>query len=268
MNILLGILLFLFGTIIGSFLNVVIYRLGTSRKIVNSRSVCFSCSKKLYWYELIPIFSFMIQKGRCRGCASRISHQYPAVELLTGLVFLILAYHFLPVFSPAIYIWQLVYFMFLFSLLIVISFYDLRHKIIPDHLVYTFIFFSFLLSFLDFSGFSLQFVWPDIWQIFAGPLLALPFFIIWLMSHGRLMGFGDIKLMLGIGWMLGIYSAIASLMIAFWLGAIVGIYLLIIAKYKVSMKTEVPFAPFLVLGAFIAFIYEISLFDLPFLFLS
>ncbi|MDQ5971513.1 MAG: leader peptidase (prepilin peptidase) / N-methyltransferase [Patescibacteria group bacterium] len=261
--------IFLFGTIIGSFLNVVIYRLNTSKKIVNSRSVCFSCNKTLYWYELIPVLSFLIQKGRCRGCASRISHQYPIVEVVTGIVFTILAYHFLPLLyiNTNLYVFYLSYFVFIFSILIVITVYDIRHKIIPDRLVYMFIFISFVLMFLNTTGVGEMFVIPSLLQFVAGPLLALPFALIWLLSKGTLIGFGDSKLILGIGWMLGISIGLSALFISFWLGALFGVVMLALKKMKVNMKTEIPFAPFLVIGCFIAFIFQIGIFKLSELFI-
>ncbi len=269
MEILIFIFIFLFGTIIGSFLNVVIYRLNTSRKIVNSRSVCFSCDKTLYWYEMIPVLSFLIQKGRCRGCASRISHQYPIVEIITGVLFTALAYHFVPVlsFSSTMYVVALSYYVFIFSILLVITVYDIRHKIIPDKLVYLFIFLTFVLLFLNFTGAGGLFVVPTLWQVLAGPLLAIPFGLVWLLSRGRLMGFGDVKLILGIGFLLGISVGLSALFLAFWLGAFVGIVMLFLKKLIVCMKTEIPFAPFLVFGIFIAFIFEMTIFSLTELFI-
>lgn len=264
MEILILMFVFIFGTIIGSFLNVVIYRLNTSLRISKGRSICFSCNKQLYWYELLPVFSFMIQKGRCRGCASRISHQYPIVEILTGIVFVFLSYHFLPMIfiNPLMYVFALSFFMFIFALLIVITFYDLRHKIIPDRLVYTFILLSLISIFLNFSGVGSLLVWPSLGQILAGPVIAMPFALLWYFSKGVFIGFGDIKLMLGLGWMLGISAGLSALMIAFWVGAIVGLFMLALARTKVNMKTEVPFAPFLVLGIFVAFLLSLDIFTL------
>lgn len=158
------IFIFIFGAIIGSFLNVVILRYNTGESVVYSGSRCFSCGKKLTWSELIPIFSFLIQKGRCRQCKSKISPQYPIVELITALVFCAIfwklnhQFDFYSVPSAA-------YWLAVFGSLIVISVYDFRHQIIPDKIVYLLIFLAFghwllltnrfpaFLSERDFSGF-------------------------------------------------------------------------------------------------------------------
>ncbi|MFA4853534.1 MAG: prepilin peptidase, partial [Bacteroidales bacterium] len=87
MSILIFVFIFLLGTIVGSFLNVVIFRFNTGRTITTGRSICMNCNRDLRWYELIPVLSFLIQSGKCRRCASKISHQYPLVEIVTGLVF-------------------------------------------------------------------------------------------------------------------------------------------------------------------------------------
>jgi prepilin signal peptidase PulO-like enzyme (type II secretory pathway) len=268
MYILIAISIFLLGTIIGSFLNVVIYRFNTGRSISRGRSICLSCSHTLSWYELIPVFSFLIQSGRCRSCASSISHQYPMVEFVTGLVFTLIAYHFLPVLpiSQSSYVILSTIFVFLFSLLIVISVYDIRHKIIPDKLVYIFAFISFFSLFINQTGFGPLFVKPELIDIASGPLLALPFAFLWLVSRGKWMGLGDAKLVLGIGWMLGFYLGSASIILSFWIGAIFGLAMMLFSKKKIGVKTEIPFAPFLILSALLVFLYNIDIFRLTSIF--
>jgi leader peptidase (prepilin peptidase)/N-methyltransferase len=269
MNALISLCIFIFGTIIGSFLNVVIYRFNTSRKIANSRSVCFSCNKQLYWYEMIPVLSFLFQKGRCRGCASRISHQYPLVEVVTGLVFVLLAQHFMPLIyiNSNIFVFLLSYFIFIFSILIVITVYDIRHKIIPDRLVFVFILLAFISLFINSSGVGPFWVQSNFLDMMAGPIMAFPFAFLWFISGGRWIGLGDAKLIVGIGWMLGFYIGLSALMIAFTMGAIVGIILIGLKKAKLNMKAEIPLAPFLFLGTLIAFISQIEILDLVYLFL-
>ncbi len=262
MNFVIFIFVFLLGTIIGSFLNVVIYRFNTGKTIVKGRSFCMTCNKELRWYELIPLFSFLWQKGKCRRCAMKISHQYPLVEFLTGLVFVLIAYRFLPILeiSFGLYLLFFIFFVFIFSLLIVISFYDLRHKIIPDKLVYLFILFSFLSIFIN-SSVAISgsiFVIPTLAGLLAGPALAIPFAALWYFSGGRLMGLGDGKLILGLGWLLGLSAGLFSLVISFWLGTIIGLSLIFLSKKKMNMKTEIPFAPFLIISAFITFLFSLN----------
>ena len=247
-------LFFVLGLIIGSFLNVVIYRLNTSKSL-GGRSACMSCQNKLSWYELIPLLSFLGLKGRCQNCKTKISIQYPLVELLTGLIF---AGLFLKLFQNNFFIFNFVfvftfiYYAAMFSLLLVIAVYDLRHKIIPNNLALTFC----VLSIFSSNAF--------IFAIFDGIFLALPFAFLWLVSKGTWIGLGDAKLVLGLGWFLGFSQALSAIMLAFWSGALVGLALLIFKKTSTGMKTEIPFAPFLIVGAFIAFIFNLRLFDINF----
>ena len=264
MYILAFVFIFLLGTIIGSFLNVVIYRFNTGRTIATGRSVCMTCDKTLRWYELIPLFSFLIQSGRCRRCAGAISHQYPLVEFSTGVIFTLIAFHFLPILSVSegSYVFLTVIYAFLFSLLMVICVYDIRHKIIPDTLVYIYILVSLLLVFVSQTGFGAFIIVPSLWALLAGPICAVPFAFLWWVSGGRWMGLGDAKLILGIGWMLGLTAALAALTLSFWVGAIVGIVMLVSSSKKTSMKTQLPFAPFLILGTLIVFLLSIDIFSL------
>jgi len=262
------IFVFLLGTIIGSFLNVVIYRFNTGKSVVSGRSICMTCNHTLRWYELIPIFSFLIQSGKCRRCASGISHQYPLVEFGTGLVFVLIALHFIPVlsFSQSSYVLLVTLFAFIFSLLIVISVYDIRHKIIPDKLVYAYAFISFLSIFINHTGVGPLLVKASLMSIVAGPLLALPFTLLWLISKGRWMGLGDAKLMLGIGWMLGTLAGVAAIMLSFWIGSVVSLAVILFSNKKINMKTEIPFAPFLIISTLIVFLYNLDIFSLVALF--
>ena len=271
MYLLAFLFVFLLGTIIGSFLNVVIFRFNTGKSVAKGRSICMTCNNELRWFELIPVFSFLIQSGKCRRCAANISHQYPLVELVTGILFVLVALKYSPLIFISIthYLFFVVFFIFIFSFLIVISVYDLRHKIIPDKLVFIFIFLSFLSIFINHYTYGKLLIMPDVWSLLAGPILALPFVILWYFSKGHLMGLGDGKLILGIGWLLGISQGIFSLFVSFWIGTIVGLVLIIFSKAnsgklksKVSMKTEIPFAPFLIIGLFVAFFLNLNFFSL------
>ncbi|MDD3662855.1 MAG: prepilin peptidase [Candidatus Pacebacteria bacterium] len=264
MNIIAFIFIFLLGTIIGSFLNVVIYRLNTGKSFVCGRSICMTCSRSLRWYELIPIFSFLIQSGKCRRCASKISHQYPLVEFGTGLIFVLIAKHFLPILFISYWSFLLLFvlFSYIFSLLIIISVYDIRHKIIPNKLAYLYAFVSFVSIFLSYQGGSLGLAFPSTLALFSGPIFAIPFAFLWLVSKGKWMGLGDAKLVLGLGWMLGPAHALSAVILSFWIGAIFGLFTILFSKKKVGMKTEIPFAPFLIIGTMIAFFFNLDIFGL------
>jgi leader peptidase (prepilin peptidase)/N-methyltransferase len=258
MQIIFGIIFFILGLVIGSFLNVVIFRLNT-HKTFGGKSFCFSCRKNILWYDLVPLFSYVFLGGKCRHCRSKISWQYPAVELISGLMFLLIFLKFENVFlfNPLEFAFTYAFYSSLFSVLLVILVYDIRHKIIPDVLSLVFGIMAFLSVFL-FSGFNLNPHLPSLYD-FAGLLLPLPFALLWYVSGGRWMGFGDVKLMVGMGLLLGLSLSISAAVLAFWIGAIVGILMLGLHKVK-GWKSEIPFAPFLVLGTFVAFLFNLSLY--------
>lgn len=150
------------------------------------------------------------------------------------------------------------YYMFMFSLLLVIAVYDLKHKVIPDQLSLFFGILAFLGLFV-FTSYGFLPHTPSILELLSGILIASPFALFWLISKGAWMGLGDAKLALGLGWLLGLSRALSGLVVAFWSGAIIG-FILIVVSRKYGMKSEIPFAPFLVLGAFLAFILELHFF--------
>ncbi|GMU74460.1 MAG: prepilin peptidase [Candidatus Campbellbacteria bacterium] len=257
---------FAFGACVGSFLNVVILRYNTGRGI-NGRSGCAVCGAQLRWFELIPIVSFFVQKGRCRTCHSSVSWQYPLVEILTGALFVALYALYAPEWMLlALYAVE-------WSLLVVIVVYDMRHKIIPDPFVFAFCALALLSIFLSPGwGFSVP---SNFWSaLSAGPLLAAPFALLWLVSGGRWMGFGDAKLALGMGWMLGIAQGLSALVLSFWVGAIVSIGIILYERYgaphaalsrthgRLTMKSEIPFAPFLIIGLALVFFFGFDTFSL------
>ncbi len=232
---------FILGAIVGSFLNVIILRLGAKGK--GGRSQCLACGKTLRSYELIPIASFLFLRGRCRSCKVRISPQYPLVELLTGLVFAAVFWReslSLPLLSSLV----------LWSLLIVIAVYDLRHKIIPNAVVSVAIFLS-LLHFL-YTYFVLHTTSPlDFW---GGLLIPLPFALIWLATKGRAMGLGDAKLLVVFSWYLGFAHGLSALVLGFWFGAALALILLSLRLKRITMKTELPLAPFLIVGLLVVYL--------------
>ena len=259
-EILIAIFVFCLGAIIGSFLNVVVLRYQTGLSIVTGKSMCFSCSKTLSWYELIPIFSFLAQKARCRKCLSKISWQYPAVETITACLFLAVYLHLGGLMAVW---WQLVLTLIFISFLIIISVYDLNHKIIPDG-------WSLSLAIISVVYIALT-LWPttghgSFWDWLAGPLLAAPLALLWLISGGRWMGLGDGKLMLGLGWFLGLSQGLSGMIFGFWLGAVYGLIIMIFGLSlfgkKITIKSEVPFAPFLIMGWLLAYFLGIDLLHL------
>ncbi len=256
-----GIFVFLLGTVIGSFLNVVIYRFNTGRGL-GGRSFCFTCRRTLSWHELVPIASFLSQRGKCKGCASKISWQYPLVEAITGFVFVSLFIKFLPD-TTLMYsfswmsFFPLIFFTYIFCILIVISVYDYHHNIIPDTFVWLFNILAFLSLFI-FTGMSYAIHLPSLWSVLAGPLIALPFFFLWWVTGGKAMGFGDVKLALGMGWLLGITGGFAAVLVSFWIGGLWGIGMLLLRK-KTTLKSHVPFGPFMCTAIFFVFLFSITI---------
>src|SRR3989338_4239064 len=258
----LGTLVFIIGTIIGSFLNLLIYRMGSGAGL-SGRSRCLSCGKTLTVRMLIPLVSYILQRGRCAYCGAKLSIQYPLVEAATGAL-LLLAWQTHGIDPFASDILQITLFFLdaaIWSTLLTVIVYDLKHKIIPDRLSFLFalcagaaLFLKWqwgLLApvFLPFLGVFIP-VWLD---ALAGPLLALPFALLWFLSGGRAMGLGDAKLAWGLGWFLGFSGGISAVVLAFWLAFFPSIFLLFLRRKRFTMKSEVPFAPFLILGTTIVY---------------
>lgn len=248
---------FLLGTILGSFLNVVLCRTNTGRSLTG-RSHCLSCTASLAWYELIPVFSYLLQRGRCRHCGARISVQYFAVELATGLVYVWVAAVF---FGDLV---SLVLNLIFATLLLAIAAYDLRHSIIPDRWVcYAAV---VALVVVGWEVVATATVLPFVSAILGSVLAAALLGMLWLVSRGRWIGLGDVKLVIPLGFMVGLWGSLSVLVFAFWIGAVVGVGLLGIRwllervrgqsrlpfiTLPRTMKSEVPFAPFLILAFFL-----------------
>jgi len=256
---LLGFFVFVLGLCIGSFLNCVIYRL-EQEKSLKGRSFCPHCKHALSWQDLFPVFSFLFLLGKCRYCRAKISIQYPLVEIATGLIFLLIfsAQGANALGRPASGVgpaegWNFLYTGLLFyvaSALIIIFVYDLKHYLIPDKILFPAIVTTFLyrlfgiwdLGFGNSAGFS-NF-------ILAAIIASGFFFIIWLVSGGKWMGFGDVKLAVLMGFLLGLPNVLVALFLAFFFGAIIGLILMVFNKK--SLKSEIPFGPFLIVGTFLA----------------
>jgi prepilin signal peptidase PulO-like enzyme (type II secretory pathway) len=250
MSLFIAIWFFIFGAIIGSFLNVVVNRLETGESL-GGRSHCPHCKKTLRWFDLVPIFSYLMLRAKCRHCKKRISIQYPLVEFLTAVLFL-------SVFLAVPDISLRVFLLPITAFLVAITAYDTKHTIIPDEFVYPFIFLSGCALFFHQGHFGM----PGWWALAAGPLLFLPFFLIWFFSGGRAMGFGDAKLAWGIGWLLGPFGGFSAIIIATWAGAAYGVAAVYLPRLlhrfalfdRMSVRTmesEIPFAPFLIFGLYL-----------------
>jgi len=236
--------IFLLGLCLGSFLNCVIYRL-ESEKSLNGRSFCPRCKHKLSWQDLFPVFSFLFLKGKCRYCREKISIQYPLVEFITGLIFLVIFWKF-----GIKDLFALCLTLYVSCSLIAIFIYDLKHYLIPDKILFPAIVITFLYRLL--ANFSLM---PN--YIIAVLVSAGFFLFIFLISKGRWMGFGDVKLAVLMGLLLGLPNVLVALFLAFLFGAIIGVILMAFGKKSAGwrMKSEMPFGPFLITGTFISILW-------------
>jgi len=242
------LIIFIFGLIVGSFLNCVIYRLETGGSFLKGRSFCPHCKHILDWQDLIPVFSFLILKGKCRYCRKPISWQYPLIELATGIIFLLIfIFHFQ---AATFQNFLSIGFLLCISCFIILIFvYDLKHFIIPDRVIYPAIVIALIFNLLPLAaGFSEFSIFK--FSILSALGAAIFFLIIVLISRGRWMGIGDIKLAFLMGLFLGWPNILVALFLAFFIGAVIGIILMFLKKK--TLKSEIPFGPFLVTGTFLA----------------
>ncbi|TMA82498.1 MAG: prepilin peptidase [Deltaproteobacteria bacterium] len=235
--------IFVFGAMIGSFLNVCIVRLPEERSIVRPRSHCPSCGHQIAWYDNLPVVSFVLLRGRCRVCGVRISPLYPTVELLTGAL--------------AVALWMRLgttlafagYFLFA-AALVTITFIDLDHRIIPDVISLPGIVVGLAVSFVS------PLVTPlgALLGVLAGGGVLLGIATGYEMLRGREgMGGGDVKLLAMIGAFLGWQSVFVTLMVASLIGSIIGVGLMI--YQRADTKLAIPFGPFLAGGALVSLFF-------------
>jgi len=259
--ILVYIFFFIFGTIVGSFLNVVILRLKKNESILKKRSYCPNCKKKLEWYELIPIISFLIQKGKCRKCQKQISSQYPLVEFFTGLIFVLAAVYFLD--FTAYGLINLLYLLIFSCFLLIIFVYDLKYYLVSDRIIYPAIIISLLYDVY------LAIISKELWVLTASIAIAFAvggfFLLLVIISKERWMGMGDVKIGILIGLFFGPFQFFAAIFLAFLIGAIISIVLLVLKKK--NLKSEIPFGPFLTGATFIVLFWGNYLLDWYFKFL-
>lgn len=249
------IFLFLFGLVVGSFLNVVIYRSVHGEDFVKGRSRCDHCKKQIAWYDNIPLISYILLAGRCRYCKKPISRQHPAIELLTGLLFVwwyVIGSTFFQLTQEPAGVIQKLFWLAVGILLLIIFATDWLYQIIPDYASYALAILSFTYR-LTLSVLGIM-RWEDFWlSIASGIGLMLFIGALWFFTKGRGMGFGDVKYALGMGWLLGWPRALVGVFLAFILGAIIGV--LFIALRLKKVKDKIAFGPFLVLGTAIALIW-------------
>jgi leader peptidase (prepilin peptidase)/N-methyltransferase len=229
--------LFVFGAVVGSFLNVCIYRLPLEQSVVSPGSRCMGCGTAIRWYDNIPILSWLVLKGRCRSCKVPFSIRYPLVELLTGLLAVLLLLKFGPSLSLAV--------MFLFcAALVVITFIDFDHQVIPDEISLPGIILGFLSSFfLPGHGWLSSLLgivvgWGSLALIFYGYL--------WLTGREG-MGGGDAKLLAMMGAFLGLQAVPFIIFASSLVGTVAG--LSIMAVQRKDRHLAIPFGPYLALGA-------------------
>lgn len=241
------ILIFVFGLCIGSFLNVVIWRLPRGEKLTG-RSMCAFCGHMLSYKDLFPLVSMLSLFGKCRYCKKRISLRYPIIELLVGLLFALAFWHYM---AYDFFTWLLlIKTLIVISVLVSVFVIDLEHFLILDSIIFPSGILLFILNIiLDIlahkSFFSLK-------SFFLGGVIsaitaALPFFLVWYFSKGKWMGFGDIKLLLFLGLALVWPLVWVGVFLSVMLGGAVSIVLLLSANK--TLKSKVPLGTFLALGS-------------------
>jgi leader peptidase (prepilin peptidase)/N-methyltransferase len=239
------IIYLLFGLVIGSFLNVVIIRLKNAESFLTGYSKCPNCQKRINWFDLIPLISYMILAGRCRYCREKISWQYPIVEAVTALLFVISYFAYGPTYDSALLIAAL-------SLFLILVVYDLREMEVPEVI-------SWLLIGVALIG-RIILHYDQASSIIIGGLISGGVIAVLVyLSKGKWMGDGDIKIAAAIGFLLGFPLAVFGIFASFITGAIVGSVLLIIKAKK--GKDLLPFTPFLLTGLVIAVLWGQQIVD-------
>lgn len=237
------IFVFIFGLLWGSFLTVVVWRIDDLKSIFIDRSRCVDCKSEIMWYDLIPLISYGILRGRCRKCKHKISSIYPIIELLTAITFIL------------IYIYagislQSVLLALIFSLLIVTLGYDSIHMLIVDQIIWLGIILAIVYQLLNYGDWNnwIYLLQTVGWGALIG--IAVPLLVVFI-GRGKWMGEGDVSLGLMIGIIVGFPNILVSYIVAFVSGSIYG--LLLVAIKRKSIKDPVPFGPFLIIGSLVAF---------------
>ncbi|NLY17363.1 MAG: prepilin peptidase [Clostridiaceae bacterium] len=251
MDVFFIILCFIIGTVMGSFYNVVIYRVPECKSIIKPRSSCGDCGKILEPFDLIPVFSYIFLKGKCRYCKQPISLQYPLVELLTGLLFVFLYLRF----SISV---EFIFSVYISSILLIVFFIDLKHMIIPNGLVVAALIGSsilFILRFFYDDSIIVGEPWyfPLLGMVIPSVFLLLVAIFGYIANKGEAMGMGDVKIFAPIGLFLGLKLSVLALFLSMLIGGLAGL-ILIVAGIK-ERKSQVPFGPFIVAGSLLSLFY-------------
>lgn len=254
------ILSFILGASIGSFTQVIATRLHVA-PIIKGRSKCLSCGEALRASDLIPIVSYFLLRGKCRYCKVPYGASSVVIEVVFGVVFIAL-YHFILQDAPTLLvsIWWLAYYTALFIVLGVMALYDRVHSFIPisfliSFLVLMFVMFGFRIG----ASFSIE-------TLIAPLVTALPFLLVWLITKGKGVGFGDVILFFGVGAFFGIYEGLAVFILSVWMGALIGLYYKYVVTKNIKKATAMPFVPFIVFSFLIVLFTGIDIFSIAFLF--
>lgn len=253
--LLLVLLVFVFGLVWGSFLNVVIYRTTHGTSPLSGRSQCPYCKKVISWKYNIPILSFFLLHGKCVNCGKKISWQYPLVEFLTGTLFVwwfFMGQGFFALSGQPWNILQPLFWLVVAMLLLVIFFADLLFGLIPDtvNLLLLLTVFFYRLGLTRFGAMQL----PDFYlAVIAGLALLVFFGALWFFTKGKGFGLGDVKLAPSLGLLLGWPRVVPGIFAAFIIGAALGLGLIFLGKKK--LKQSLPFGPFLVVGVVIGLVW-------------
>lgn len=269
------ILTFILGSIIGSFVSALTYRLPRNINFGKSRSFCDYCKVKISWYDNIPILSFILLRGRCRKCKNKIAKRYPIIEIATAFLFSFLGVLLLRCWTNQLFLrpdpglmcslkdlygyWTFPYLAFLVTSLLSIFIIDLEQKIIPDRL--TFICFS--LTLILFILFSYDSLYKNLAVAFGASLF---FLLVHLITKGKGMGLGDVKLALFAGLFFGWPQSLTWFYISIVSGAIIGTLLIVFKKAKFGR--QIPFGPFMVFSFLITLIWGELLTRIMFFFIK
>lgn len=244
-------LVFIFGLVIGSFINALEYRIDTDLSIVKGRSLCPNCRKQLAWYDNVPLISFLVLRGRCRQCKKLISWQYPVVELLTGLTFVAVTWKM--GLNPI----SLITLYFVSSILILVALHDQKTTYVLSGYIYAAIAATLVYLAVTYTGTwdareVAVYLLPNILSSLAA---MAPFAVLYLVSRGTWMGAGDIEIAALLGLLLGWPNFLIALYFAFIIGSFWGLAKVYLLK-NAKLHSEMPFAPFLIAGIIFAFLFS------------